>query len=165
MFIVGVIVYAIICGLICQSIASSRDMEGGFIWGFFLGIIGIIIVACRPKDPNDNQKTISRIFFCNHCKKTYSCESKANCPECHNILIPTSYLLSEWNNFSQEEKEKLKISFADGKQLLDHEKDNQSEEPPKSDLYLEIKQLKKLFDDGIITQEEFDMKKKQLLGL
>lgn len=29
----------------------------------------------------------------------------------------------------------------------------------------EIREFKKLFDDGIITQEEFDAKKKQLLGI
>lgn len=29
----------------------------------------------------------------------------------------------------------------------------------------ELKKLKELFDAGIITQEEFDAKKKQLLGL
>ena len=29
----------------------------------------------------------------------------------------------------------------------------------------EIREYKKLFDEGIITQEEFDAKKKQLLGL
>ena len=31
--------------------------------------------------------------------------------------------------------------------------------------YEEIEKLKKLYDDGIITQEEFEIKKRQLLGL
>jgi hypothetical protein len=165
MFIVGAIIIGVICGLICQAISSNRDMEGGFLWGFFLGIIGIIIVAVRPRDPRDNQKDVSRIFYCNHCKKTYSCESQGSCPECENMLIPTEFLLSEWNNFSQEKKEELKLLFAEGKQLLTHEKANQTAEAAKPDIYAEITQLKKLFDDGIITQEEFDTKKKQLLGL
>ena len=34
-----------------------------------------------------------------------------------------------------------------------------------SDPYEELKKLKDLFDMGVITQEEFDAKKKQLLGL
>ena len=33
------------------------------------------------------------------------------------------------------------------------------------DFYGEIRELKVLLDDGVITQEEFDEKKKQLLGL
>ena len=163
--IVGYLILAIICGIISKSISSNRDMEGGFLWGFFLGIIGIIVVAVRPKDTKNNQKDVPRIFYCNHCKKTYSCESQGSCPDCENMLIPTEYLLSEWNNFSQEKKEKIKVLFSERKHLLNSEKDNQTVEGIKSDLYTEITQLKKLFDDGIITQEEFEEKKKQLLGL
>lgn len=32
-------------------------------------------------------------------------------------------------------------------------------------MLLEIRELKDLLDDGILTQEEFDAKKKQLLGI
>ena len=37
--------------------------------------------------------------------------------------------------------------------------------PAAGDPYEEVKKLKELLDMGIITQEEFDAKKKQLLGL
>ena len=50
MLVLGLIIDSIICGCICAWIASSRNMEGGFWWGFFLSIIGIIIVAVRPND-------------------------------------------------------------------------------------------------------------------
>lgn len=36
--------------------------------------------------------------------------------------------------------------------------------PPKKDLYTELKKLKELLDEGVITQEEFDIKKKELLS-
>ena len=48
-FIVSLIV-CIVCGFVTKSINNSRGREGGFWWGFFLTIIGIIIVAVRPKD-------------------------------------------------------------------------------------------------------------------
>ena len=41
----------------------------------------------------------------------------------------------------------------------------QQQAAPQADPYEEIAKFKKLLDDGIITQEEFDQKKKQLLGL
>ena len=36
---------------------------------------------------------------------------------------------------------------------------------PSSDVYDEIRKLKSLLDDGIIGQDEFEQKKRQLLGL
>lgn len=44
------LIMAIVCGYIAKSVAANRGMEGGFWWGFLLGIIGIIVVAVRPKD-------------------------------------------------------------------------------------------------------------------
>lgn len=37
--------------------------------------------------------------------------------------------------------------------------------PPQQDVYVELEKLGQLKDQGILTQEEFDAKKKQLLGL
>ena len=50
--IVGALIVGIICGFICKSISSRRGMDGGFWWGFFLGIIGVIVVAVKPSDNN-----------------------------------------------------------------------------------------------------------------
>lgn len=37
--------------------------------------------------------------------------------------------------------------------------------PPQQDAYAELERLGELKDRGLLTQEEFDMKKRQLLGL
>lgn len=50
MYLLVFLVYAVICGAIACAVASSRGMDGGFGWGFFLGIIGILVVALRPND-------------------------------------------------------------------------------------------------------------------
>lgn len=42
------IVQGLIFGLITRSVASSKGYDGGFWWGFFLGILGLIVVAVRP---------------------------------------------------------------------------------------------------------------------
>ena len=91
-YFLGWLVVSMICGGITNGININKGYDGGFAWGFFLGVIGIIVVACRPEK---NSGTNS-----------------------------------------------AKITEAD-----------------------EIKKYKELLDSGAITQEEFDAKKKQLLGL
>jgi len=41
----------------------------------------------------------------------------------------------------------------------------QPEEPPVDDMTAQLQQLATLKDQGILTQEEFDAKKKQILGI
>ena len=48
---------------------------------------------------------------------------------------------------------------------LQQQPTQQQQAQPEKDPYEEIGKFKKLLDDGIITQEEFDQKKKELLGL
>ena len=42
----------IVCGIACRSIVKSKgypdQLNHGFLWGFFLGIIGIIVCVCKP---------------------------------------------------------------------------------------------------------------------
>lgn len=37
-----------ILGAISHRVMHNRNREGGFWWGFFLGILGIIVEALRP---------------------------------------------------------------------------------------------------------------------
>ena len=48
--IIIALIYGLVCGFVCKSINNNRGRDGGFWWGFFLGVIGIIVVAVRPKD-------------------------------------------------------------------------------------------------------------------
>ena len=49
-YLIGYLIVAIIFGFVTKAINNSRGREGGFWWGFFLGVIGIIDVAVRPKE-------------------------------------------------------------------------------------------------------------------
>lgn len=99
------LVPAVLCGLISRAISKSRGMDGGFWWGFFLLVIGIIVVAVRPNDKSSAQVT-----------------------------------------------EPIKVN----RRTDNHSNSAEIET---------IKKYKELLDCGIITQEEFDEKKKKLLRL
>ena len=94
-FIYIIIVLAVSCifGIITKSINESKGYNGGFAWGFWLGCVGIIVVACRQS----NLKSAAQ---------------------------PT----------------------------VINEKD-------------ELAKFKKMFEDGIITEQEYQEKRKKILGL
>lgn len=48
--LIAALVVMVIFGCISKKINNSRGRDGGFWWGFFLGVIGIVIVAVRPKE-------------------------------------------------------------------------------------------------------------------
>lgn len=47
MELIAVVIVAVVFGLITQSIAKGKGYSGGFWWGFFLGVIGILVVVFR----------------------------------------------------------------------------------------------------------------------
>ena len=48
------LVMAFIFGCVAEEIAKTKNKKG-FWWGFWLGIIGIIVVACMPYDNISNR--------------------------------------------------------------------------------------------------------------
>ncbi len=42
--------WCLIWGFVCESIAKNRGYKNdhSFLWGFFLGIIGVIVVYSKP---------------------------------------------------------------------------------------------------------------------
>ena len=156
-----------ILGVVALSVADSRNMTGGFWWGFFLGVLGIIIVAFRPKD-DSNTITPRMVVYCKKCKKIskfyYVCKT------CGLPMTETTISWNEWNSFSDNKKEELLKAFSKGQYLTGEDNvyesvDNRSESISVERVADDLKKLKELLDSGILTQEEFDAKKKQLLGL
>ncbi len=46
------VIMGVVFGFICRYVAKSKGYEGGFAWGFFLGIIGLLVVGFRPTIQN-----------------------------------------------------------------------------------------------------------------
>lgn len=53
-YIICTCVLNAILGFVTKSISESKGYEGGFWWGFLLGILGIIVVAVRPTQPDES---------------------------------------------------------------------------------------------------------------
>ena len=152
MDIIGILVcliIGVICGNICVRISLKRGMNGGFWWGFFLWIIGIIIVALRPNDQagmtaKDRQLLEKGGWICGNCGMVHaSYDSFCVCgasrrdaatTQQRNAAVHNSYIAQPRNS------EQPDFSQAD-----------------------EISKFKELLDRKIISQEEFEAKKRQLL--
>ena len=109
------LIFGGIMGFICYSVVKSKgypeEQNNGLHWGFWLGIIGLIVCACKPTyyDTEEGLK-----------KKQELVQKNVN---------PTPV------NINSETIEE------------------------------QLTELKSLLQKGLITQEDFDAKKKQLLGL
>lgn len=149
----------VVFGFISKKINENKGYNGGFAWGFFLGIIGIIVVAIRSNNgyssyqSNDYQlKQMSREKHENDILR----EGGWRCQRCNNVnpKYQTScncgYSLSEQKKYLEEQ----------------HNKQKQQEElKMKEEKMKLVLSQKKMLDEGLITQEEFEEQKKQLLGL
>lgn len=58
MEIMYVLIWAVIWGVICQAIGKSKNING-FWWGFWLGLIGLIVVLCSKGQPDINTIDVS----------------------------------------------------------------------------------------------------------
>ena len=95
-------------------------MEGGFWWGFFLWIIGVIIVAVRPNDARSQDDYSSHIFYCPNCRKVFSgvsSSSSEKCYSCNSTLVETTILSDVWRSYTEYTKEEMKRAFANGQYL------------------------------------------------
>lgn len=47
-----ILIINIILGCQTKKMNAAKGIPGGFWWGFFLGVAGVIVVALRPYHPN-----------------------------------------------------------------------------------------------------------------
>lgn len=57
--LISFVIYCVICGLVTLAIGNAKG-RNGFLYGFLLGILGIIIIACLPSRDESGYK-------CPHC--------------------------------------------------------------------------------------------------
>lgn len=60
--LLGLIIFWIICGLFGGAIGRDRGREDGFLFGFFLGPLGLIILYLGPNPRKEKQEREIRLF-------------------------------------------------------------------------------------------------------
>lgn len=108
--------------------------------------------------------TNTPVYFCPKCKVIFSGDVRnKKCFTCGTLMQETTILRDEWIWFTSAQKNNMITEFEKGNYLMDSPVliPNHS---TVSDVD-EIRKYKELFDSGIITEEEFAAKKKQLLGI
>ena len=161
-YFIGTILWGIVWGFATRAIILNKGYEyEGTKWfwlGFFFAFIAVIVAATKPEYRYTDPKTV---YTPQYTQKTQQERDKEILAEggwrCDCGRVNYKYVSSCWCGKSQRE--------VLAKRAKATEESKSSQQPIVKSSAQEIKEYKELLDSGIITQEEFDAKKKQLLGL
>lgn len=140
-----------IMGAISKVVNEKNGYYGGFAWGFWLGIIGIVIVAVRQSPPYHSSESIIIPKYGE--KLPPSAISEENAPDgwqCRCGRYNAQYVSSCVCGISKREAMSPEPEAV--------EPDDEMKK------IAALKEYQKLLEDGIITQDEFDAKKKAILS-
>ena len=155
-----------IFGLITKHVAESKGYEGGFWWGFWLGIIGLLVVGLRPNRTTNAPMYGGALQGVNSSNATWTCVCGAQnrtglnyCPVCRRTLQEAGGgrdvrcpHCGAMNNAKRE------LCVICNKPLS-------GSTAPKSMESVEVlEKLVKLREQGFLTEEEFNKKKTELLS-
>ena len=173
--LVGVLCSWFILCVVVSAVAKSVGRNAGnyFLLSLLLSpLVGFLVLAIKGKATPDemlNEKLneTKHIFYCPKCNSTYSGngDKEQICPDCNLALIETTVLADDWRTFPADKKDSLKHSFAEGQFLRSNLGKALPNTPPQNSGADELKKYKELLDMGAITAEEYEAKKKQILGL
>lgn len=146
------IILGCIFGAITKYLNEKNGYFGGFAWGFWLGIIGIIIVLCRQPAYRSAKESIMRPV-----EKPVPNTWKCSCGRYNAMYISSCVCgLNKHQALSPQS-----APVEDAVPAADNAPDLSADELKKISL---LKEYKELLDTGVITQEEFDAKKKSVLA-
>ncbi len=119
--------FHVIFGFITSSMNEEKGYSSGFAWGFFLGVIGIIIIAIRPFKPENNENAYTdnngniselqnrHLSYCLSCRSVWMMRNgqAEECSNCGRTLIPSGISSMEWLKMTDKTKNMLKASWFD----------------------------------------------------
>lgn len=169
-YIISAIINGIIFGIITNAIMQKKGYDGGFGWGFWLGVIGLVIVICK-----DNLKKEEPAY----APPAYSIPRSCSTQQPNNA--PANVPVSGWRCTCGRANANYVSTCACGVSKFDvlinkatapaspapsiasSTETAQTSKMSEDECIAVLKQYKELLDSGILTEEEFAEKKKQLL--
>lgn len=147
-----------IFGTITRTINENKGYDGGFAWGFWLGWIGIIVVACREPAPVYYPAPSSRNY--NQPASSAPGGWRCTCGRFHSGYVTSCACGQSKQNVLNPAKPAVPVQ----KQAIPAPAPAAPAPADESKTIEALKEYKDLLDSGIITQEEFEQKKKALLS-
>ena len=162
--IIILIIQGLVFGFATQSIIENKGYyENWFWWGFFFGILAVLVALSKPESRAYDSSNVDYLtgvadtFSVERDKKYTSRVIEAGGWKCHfcNRTNP-SYTGTCACGKTKEDTQNFETARI---QQLNEIKQKTNKEHSLD----KLKKLKELLDMGALTQEEFDLKKKELL--
>lgn len=169
-YFLGIVIWGVVWGFATETVIENKGYtENWFWWGFFFGFIALIVACAKPENRRYTSYDVpSNNLHLSDYSSSSSCKMNPGDWKCKCGRVNASYVSSctcgkskrdiEVENARIEEEKKAQ-NLAE--QEVAAEKKIQSE----TDRIAALKEYKELMNSGIISEEEFDTKKKQLLGI
>lgn len=176
-YLLYVVFFAVCFGFATRAIIHNKGYdENWFWWGFFFGIFALIVACAKPQNvyyTDSNPSSQSNNFYNYTNNGNYISESErirnrdilnAGGWQCPCGRLNANYVSTCTCGKSKNEVRSI-MEQKDEEKREDAEAKKQIQNTDESAKVSAIKKYKELLDEGIISQEEFETKKKQLLGL
>ncbi len=180
MFVLVVVVALVdrtIWAVVCRKVIINRGygFEAGkwTLWGFIFGLLAFLVAVSKPENRQYQTQTYQYSSMLEKLKGERNNDKKEDteailknngweCPKCK--TVNRVYVSTCRCGFSKKDAEKIQKNSETEDIMTDVAGAEQNRSMNNIFKYEELKKLKELLDLDIISQEEFDKKKKELFG-
>lgn len=166
--IIGIILWGCVWGFVTNKVIKNKGYEENwFWWGFFFGIFAVIVAATKPNvyatqvsvASNEVDQSIHNISSSIDKRALKNGDWKCTCGRVNPFYFGTCACgRSKRDVLEAQVKAQREKEAAREKELRE-----KKEEQELANLK-RLREYKELLDSGVITQEEFEAKKKEILG-
>ena len=175
-YLIGVLVWAFAWGFATQKVNENKGYDGGFWWGFWLGFIGLIIILTKPENTSsyyvsrnpefdDRLSSLANETRSSSLANDYAYKSSWKCWSCQRTNA--DYVTTCLCGVKKGEKppSATAVSVPKPAPTAQPKPTIQTTSNPVLTEEQQIEKYKKMWENGLITEEDFTAKKKQILGI